>query len=144
MALVLPRLLAPVLPTTYSPRSLLSAKAYATHRHSESPYHTFMYCKGFALAILRRVRTLISVSSSGLPLSRPLLILGLVGHYPTNSLISRRLILRRNLWERVHSSIFLLSSISLSFSKVILDLRVDYLRVTELSAGASEEAPGLA
>ncbi len=118
MALVLPRLLAPVLPTTYSPRFLLQAKAYAMHKHSEFPYHTFVYCKVFALAILRRVRTLISVSSSGIPLSRPLPILGLVGHYPTNNLIGCRLILWRNLLEKKHSSTNLLSGISLSFPRL--------------------------
>ena len=85
------------------------------HEHSEFPYHTFVYCKVFALAILRRVRTLISVFSSGLPLSRPLPIVGLVGHYPTNNLIGRRLILERNLLEKEHSSINPLSGISHSF-----------------------------
>lgn len=120
MALVLPRLLAPVLPTTYSPSYLHSAKAHALHEHLEFPYHTFVYCKVFALAILRRVRTLISVSSSRLPLSWPLPIVGLVGHYPTNNLIGRRLILRRNLSEKVHSSINLISSIRLSFPRLSL------------------------
>ncbi len=118
MALVLPRLLAPVLPTTYSPSYLHSAKTHAIHEHSESPYHTFVYCKVFALAILRGVRTLISVSSSRLPLSRPLPIAGLVGHYPTNNLIGRRLILWRNLSKKEHSSTNLLSGISLSFPRL--------------------------
>ena len=122
MALVLPRLLAPVLPTTYSPSYLHLAKAHAMHEHLEFPYHTFVYCKVFALAILRRVRTLISVSSSGLPLSRPLPIVGLVGLYPTNNLIGRRLILSRNLSEKKHPSINLLSGISLSFPRLFQSL----------------------
>ncbi len=93
-------------------------KAYAKHRHSEFPYHTFVYCKVFALAILRRVRTLISVSSSGIPLSRPLPIFGLVGHYPTNYLIGCRLILWRNLSEKKHCSINHLFGVSLSFPRL--------------------------
>ncbi len=108
------------------------------HEHLESPYHTFVHCKGFALAILRRVRTLISVSSSGLPLSRPLPIVGLVGHYPTNNLIDRRLILWRNLSKKAHSSINLLFGISLSFPRLfqtigqINDVLRNYLLVTEV------------
>ncbi len=92
------------------------------HWHSDSPYHTFVYCKVFALAILRRVRTLISVSSLGLPLSRPLPIVGLVGHYPTNYLIGRQLILWRVLLEKRYSNLFLLSGVSLSFPRLSLTI----------------------
>ena len=63
--------------------------------HSKSPYRAFAHCKGFATAAPRRARTLISVSFSGLPLSRPVRINGLVGSYPANDLIRRRLILGR-------------------------------------------------
>ncbi len=94
MAQVLPRRLAPVLPTTYSPRFLLLAKTHARHEHSEFPYHTCVHCKGFAAAAPRRARTSVSVSFWGLPLSRPLRIFGLVGLYPANSLIRRRPIVR--------------------------------------------------
>ncbi len=66
-------------------------------KHSELPYHTFVQCKGFAPAAPRRARASISVLFSGLPLSRPVPIFGLVVHYTTNNLIGRRLILRRNL-----------------------------------------------
>ncbi len=68
-------------------------KSLTKVRHLESPYHTFVHCKGFAPAAPRRARPCVSVTFSGLPLSRPLLIVGLVGHYPANNLISRRLIL---------------------------------------------------
>ncbi len=95
VALVLPRRLAPVFPTTYSPRFLLLAKAHVKHEHFGSPYHTFVHCRGFAPAAPRRARASISVPFSGLPLSGPLPIFGLVGHYPTNSLIDRRPILRQ-------------------------------------------------
>ena len=93
VALVLPRRLAPVLPTTYSPSYLHLAKAHALHEHLGSPYHTFVHCRGFAPAAPRRAGTSILVSLSGLPLSRPVRIKGLVVHYTANSLIRRRLIL---------------------------------------------------
>ncbi len=89
MALVLPRRLAPVFPTTYSPSNFDLAKAYVKHKHFESPYHTFVHCKGFAPAAPRGAGTSISVSLSGLPLPRPVRISGLVGLYPTNYLIRR-------------------------------------------------------
>ncbi len=95
VALGLPRLLAPVLPTTYSPSYLRLAKAHAVHEHLGFPYHTFVQCKGFAPAAPRRARTSFSVSFSGLPLSRPVRIFGLVSRYLANNLIRRRLILRR-------------------------------------------------
>ncbi len=38
----------------------------------------------------------LSVSISGLPLSWPIPVKGLVGHYPTNSLIGRSPILKRS------------------------------------------------
>ncbi len=118
MALVLPRRLAPVLPTTYSPRSLILTKANTKYWHLEFPYHTFVHCKVFAPAAPRRARTSISVSFSGLPLSRPLRIFGLVGRYPANNLIRRRLILWRYLSEKNLSRIILLSSLNLSFPRV--------------------------
>ena len=100
MALVLPRLLAPVFPTTYSLRYLLLTKAYTMYRHSGSPYRTFVQCKGFAPAAPRRARVSVSVPFSGLPLSWPLLIFGLVSHYLTNNLISRRPILKHRSFQR--------------------------------------------
>ena len=63
-------------------------------KHSEFPYHAFAHCRGFAPAALRGAGTSISVSLSGLPLSGPLRILGLVVRYTANCLIRRRLILR--------------------------------------------------
>ncbi len=118
MAQVLPRLLAPVLPTTYSPSYLHLAKAYALHKHLEFPYHTCVYCKVFAAAAPRRARTSISVSFSGLPLSRPVQIKGLVSHYLTNYLICRRLILWPLVLEKFCSKSLLLSGIVLSFPRL--------------------------
>ncbi len=83
--------------------------------HSESPYHTFVHCKGFAPAAPRRARSSVSVTFSGLPLSRPLLIVGLVGHYPANNLISRRLILKHEFKGKIIPDIIpyqVLSSVS--------------------------------
>ncbi len=60
----------------------------------------------------------VSVPFSGLPLSRPLLILGLVSRYLSNNLISRRLILRPDVSEKKHSSQNLLFSLSLSFPRL--------------------------
>ena len=118
MALVLPRLLAPVFPTTYSSRYLPLKKAHAMHEHLGFPYHTFVHCKGFAPAAPRRARVSISVPFSGLPLSGPLLIFGLVSHYLSNNLISRRL----NLWHCFsrtnHSRFCPLSDFSFSFPKL--------------------------
>ncbi len=118
MAQVLPRRLAPVFPTTYSPNYLHLAKAYAKHKHLEFPYHTFVHCKGFAPAAPRGARASILVPFSGLPLSGPLPIFGLVVHYTTNYLIGRHPILKRYLSEKIHSRINPLSSLSLSFPRL--------------------------
>ena len=123
MALGLPRLLAPVLPTTYSPSYLYSAKAYPEGRHLGYPYHAFAHCKGFATAAPLRARTLVSVSFSGPGLSSPLLIIGLVSLYLTNYLISRRLILWHCFSEKTHSSSFLLSGFILNFSRLSQTIR---------------------
>ncbi|BAA29286.1 106aa long hypothetical protein [Pyrococcus horikoshii OT3] len=66
-------------------------------RHWGSPRRGFPHCGGFAPAAPRRAWTRVSVSISGLPLSRPVPIFGLVGRYPTNYLIGRRPILGRSL-----------------------------------------------
>ncbi len=120
MALVLPRRLAPVLPTTYSPSYLHLAKAYALHKHWGFPYHTCVHCKGFAPAAPRRAGTSISVSLSGLPLSWPVRIFGLVVHYTANNLIRRRPILWHEFLENNHSRFVFLSGVNHSFPWVSL------------------------
>ena len=120
VALVLPRRLAPVLPTTYSPRSLPLTKAYTMCKHLGSPYHTFVHCKSFAPAAPRGARTSIAVSFSGLPLSWPLPIAGLVVRYTTNSLIGRRLILRLEFEQELYCRASCLSGITLSFPRLSL------------------------
>ena len=118
MALVLPRRLAPVFPTTYSPTGFELAKAHTLYEHFESPYHTFVHCKGFAPAAPRRAGTSISVSLSGFPLPRPVWIVGLVGRYPTNNLIHRSLIIQPYVCEIHHSRSYFLSSITLRFPRL--------------------------
>lgn len=63
--------------------------------HLESPYRTFVQCKGFAPAAPRRARYLVSDTVSGLLLSQPVPIIGTVGRYPTVYLIGRSHILWR-------------------------------------------------
>ena len=107
MARVLPRRLAPVLPTTYSTTYLRSSKAPSnTRRHSKSLHHPCGHCEIFAAAAPRRAWILVSESISGLPLSRPVSVIGLAGLYPTNNLIDRSLILGS---ARTHSSLPCLS-----------------------------------
>jgi hypothetical protein len=92
--------------------------------HSDSPYHAFAHCRGFAPAASRRTRALVSVPFWGPPLPWPLRIIGLVSHYLTNSLIHRSLILRRTgsnspaVWVIRHSSADCLSRVSLSFPRL--------------------------
>ena len=131
MALVLPRRLAPVLPTTYSLSYLHLTKAYPKGKHLGFPYHTCVHCKVFLAAAPLRARALISVPFSGLGLSSPLLISGLVSLYLTNNLIRRRLILWRYLSKITHSSIDFLSGFIHSFPVVIPNHKADYRRVTE-------------
>ena len=118
MAQVLPRRLAPVLPTTYSPSYLHLTKAHALHEHWEFPYRTSVQCKVFAPAAPRRAGGSISVPLSGLPLSRPVLIVGLVVLYTANYLISRQLILWLYISIPEHSSIQYLSGFTLSFPRL--------------------------
>ena len=64
-------------------------KSLLESKHSGFPYHAFAHCKGSATAAPLRARALVSVPFSGLGLSSPLLIFGLVSLYLTNNLISR-------------------------------------------------------
>ncbi len=115
MALVLPRRLAPVLPTTYSPSYLHLAKAHTMYEHWGFPYHTCVHCKGFAPAAPRRAGTSISVSLSGLPLSWPVRVSGLVVRYTANYLIRRRPILWHEFERTNYSKSCSLSGVTHSF-----------------------------
>ena len=93
-------------------------KSLPNGKHWGFPYHACAHCKGFLAAAPLRARTRISVSFSGLGLSSPLLISGLVSRYLTNSLISRRLILQRCLLKKARSSINLPSGFNLTFARI--------------------------
>ncbi len=87
--------------------------------HSGSPYRAFAHCKVFAPAAPRRAWNLVSDSISGLWLSPPVPIIGTVGRYPTVYLIGRSHILwRRSISYSLHSSIGVLSVITLSFPRL--------------------------
>ena len=105
-------------------------KSLANTKHLGSPYHTFVHCRGFAPAAPRRARTSVSVSFSGLPLSWPLQIAGLVSHYLTNYLIRRRPILRRRSFKRkdipVQSSYLVLASVFRSYPRPKVRLSTCY------------------
>ncbi len=77
------------------PEFLDSRKDAAMRRHSGSPCQAFAHCKGFAPAASRRTCTYVSECISGLSLSRPVVIIGLLGSYPNNDLITRSPILHR-------------------------------------------------
>lgn len=96
------------------------------------PRRTFVHCGGFAPAAPRRVWNLVSGSISGLLLSQPVPIMGLVGLYPTNYLISRRPILRRIIhFKRKPLQESLYIRYYPQFPRVMPVLRVSYPRVTE-------------
>ncbi len=64
--------------------------------HAASLRQTFVHCGRFSTAATRRCLGSVSVPVRRVMLSHPLPIIGLVGHYPTNNLIGRGLIPRRN------------------------------------------------
>ena len=92
---VLPRWLAPVFPTPSSPSRFQRATAPAELEHSRSPRRALAHCEGFAPAASRRTWAHVSEPISGLPLSWPVGVIGLSGHYPDNNLIPHSPILGR-------------------------------------------------
>ena len=64
--------------------------------HAASLGQAFAHCRRFSTAATRRCLGSVSVPVMRVVLSHPLPIIALVGRYPTNKLIGRRLILRRN------------------------------------------------
>ena len=98
-------------------------KSLPEGKHFEFPYHTFVHCKVFVAAAPLRARALISVPFSGLGLSSPLRIRGLVSHYLANYLIRHRLILQHCFSGKKHSSRISLSSFILSFPRLSQTVR---------------------
>ena len=63
--------------------------------HAASRRQAFAHCELFLVAATRRCRARVSVPFWGAKLSLPLPVIGLVGRYPTNYLIGRRLLPKR-------------------------------------------------
>ncbi len=91
-------------------------KSLAKAKHLGFPYRTYVHCKGFAPAAPHGARAYISVPFSGLSLSRPLSIFGLVVLYTTNNLIDRQLILRLSISKK-NLPVFFLYSVLASVSQ---------------------------
>ena len=83
--------------------------------HAASRRQTFVHCARFPVAATRRCTGRVSVPFWGVTLSRPLPVVALVGHYPTNKLMGDRLILRCAV-KRFHCKV--LCGISHSFEWV--------------------------
>ena len=86
-----------ILANTYSSRSteLYNPKAFITH--AASLRQTFVHCARFPTAASRRSLDRVSVPVWLIILSDQLPVFALVGHYPTNKLMGRRLIPKREL-----------------------------------------------
>ena len=86
-----------VLAPTYSslPTGLYNPKAFITH--AASLRQTFVHCARFPTAASRRSLDRVSVPVWLIILSDQLPVLALVGRYPTNKLMGRRLIPWRQL-----------------------------------------------
>ena len=67
---------------------------YAFILHAESRRQTFVHCVRFPVAATRRCMGRVSVPFCPVILSDRVPVVGLVGHYPTNSLMGDRLIHR--------------------------------------------------
>ena len=63
--------------------------------HAALRRQTFVHCARFPVAATRRCMGRVSVPFCPFPLSGRVPVIGLVGHYPTNSLMGDRLINRR-------------------------------------------------
>ncbi len=89
-----------ILAKVYSslPTELYNPKAFITH--AASLRQAFAHCARFPTAASRRSLDRVSVPVWLIILSDQLPVLGLVGHYPTNYLMGRRLIPKRQLMYR--------------------------------------------
>ena len=104
-------------------------KRFTEVNRSDSPHHASAHCGVCAPAARRSARAIVSVPFSGLLLSYPIRVKGLVGRYPANSLIRRSLIAERKCSNshsfsgKKPSSSLTLYGISLSFPRVFPSLR---------------------
>ena len=83
--------------------------------HAALRRQTFVHCVRFPVAATRRCMGRVSVPFCPFPLSGRVPVIGLVGHYPTNSLMGDRLIHRRAVKR---FSLTRLCGISSSFDEV--------------------------
>ncbi len=77
---------------SYSPATVV----YTPKRfipHAVSLRQTFVHCAKFPVAATRRCRLRVSVALWPIMLSHRLAVVALVGHYPTNKLIARELLM---------------------------------------------------
>jgi len=77
-------------PTLCRSKGVYNPKAFVLHAASLG--QAFAHCPIFLVAATRRCGNRVSVSLWGVMLSHPLPVIALVGHYPTNKLIGRRLL----------------------------------------------------
>ena len=105
----------------YTPKSVFP--------HAVSLRQTFVHCAKFPVAATRRCRLRVSVTLWPIMLSHRLAVIALVGFYPTNKLIARRLLQKR------------IAALILRPHAVLLHLSMDYspllgrfLRITHPSA----------
>ena len=95
--------------------------------HAASRRQTFVHCAQFPVAATRRCKARLSVPFWGNTLSRPLPVIALVGHYPTNKLMGRRLLPRRAVTPFHQRSYAVLTHLSVRYSPP----RGRFLRVTQ-------------
>ena len=84
-------------------RLAIPGKRFTEVNHSDSPHHASAQCGVCAPAACRSTRALVSVPFSGLMLSHPLRVIGMVGRYPAICLIRRSLIAKQ---QRCNSRAF--------------------------------------
>ena len=78
---------------SFTVKGVYDPKAFILHAALRR--QTFVHCVRFPVAATRRCMGRVSVPFCPFPLSGRVPVIGLVGHYPTNSLMGDRLINRR-------------------------------------------------
>ena len=101
-----PKAILPILTELYNPKTFFT--------HAALLRQAFAHCAIFPTAASRRSLGRVSVPVWLIVLSDQLIISGLVGHYPTNYLMIRGLILQRNSFPSFSAEIDVVSGISSS------------------------------
>jgi len=101
--------------------------------HAASRRQTFVHCEQFPVAATRRCMARVSVPLWRISLSAPLPVIALVGHYPTNKLIGRRLIPKQIVTFFTQGKALRPCGITPSFKGLFPHFRVDsYALLTRL------------